>query len=178
MVRISRTTGAAWLAMLLSVTLPLAANSTSDVPMYEVSSTGLMTFSGQDDSIRVAVTFGKKDEAVVATLVRFLDQRGKVLKQHRGELRDGRPVVAELSRRDLSVQGYQLVRIEVVHKLPGLRETRYPILVTTQPIAVEGFARFSMQWIAGGCGCPDCGSTVGSGQHVDCGTSPPPDIEL
>ena len=176
MMRISRTTGTVWLAMLLSASLPLAASSMSDFPIYEASSTGLITFSGEDASIRVAVTFGKKDDAVVATLVRFLDARGKVLKQHRGELRDGRPVVAELSRRDLSVQGDLLVRIEVVHKLPGLRETRYPILVTAQPIAVAGFARFSMNSIAGGCGCPECGSTVGSGQHVDCEPPLPTDI--
>jgi hypothetical protein len=174
--RISRTTGTVWLAMLLSAGLPLAANSATGLPLYEASSTGLMTFSGEDVSLRVAVTFGKKDDAVVATLVRFLDARGKVLKQHRGELRDGQPVVAELSRRDLSLPGDLLVRIEVVHKLPGIRESRYPILVTAQPIAVAGFARFSVDWNTGGCGCPGCGPTVGSGQHLDCEPPLPTDI--
>ena len=124
----------------------------------------------------IAVTFGKKDDAVVATLVRFLDARGKLLKQHRGELRDGQPVVAELSRRELSLPEELLVRIEVVHKLPGIRESRYPILVTAQPIAVAGFARFSVDWNTGSCGCPKCGPPVGSGPHVDCEPALPTDI--
>jgi hypothetical protein len=126
--------------------------------------------------IRVAVTFGERDEAVVPTLVRFRDARGNILKQQRGELREGQPVVAELTRGDVSGRGDLLVRIEVVHKLPGVRDSRYPILVTAQPIAVGGFGRFALDWNTGVCGCPTCGSTVGSGQHVDCDPTVPTEI--
>jgi hypothetical protein len=170
MTRISRLVAVVGLGVLSSFAVR-SEDSTRKV--LEATSTGLITFADKDAAIRVAVTFGEKDDAVVATVVRFLDSRGNVLKQQRGDLRNGEPIVADLTRRDLTVTGSLLVRVEVVHELTA-RDARYPILVTVQPIATEGFGRFPIAWRAGVCLCPECGSAGGSPQHVDCDPSESP----
>lgn len=165
MIRIRRMRGIAWLGTLMFAGI---AASASAAPVFESDSSGLITFSAEDTAIRVAITFAEEEEAIVPTVVRFLDARGNVLKRHRGELRDGQPVVVELTRRDLLSPADVLVRVEVTHKLPGLRDHRYPIIVTTQPIALGGFGRFVLDWGGGDCGCPTCGPPGGHPQHVNC----------
>jgi hypothetical protein len=147
------------------------ADTASAAPVFDTSSSGLITFSSQDMAIRVAVVFAVPDEAVVPTTVRFLDAQGNVLKQQRGELRDGQPVVVELTRQDVVPRGDLLVRVQVVHKLPAIRDRRYPITVTAQPIAPGGFGRFVLDWGTGTCGCPSgyvCGPPPGHGAHLMC----------
>jgi hypothetical protein len=177
MIRIFPLSCSAGLATLLFAGgLPAVAQSTSPsegTPVFESTSSGLITFSGEDEAIRVAVVFAKQDDAVVATVVNFVDANGTVLKQQRGDLRHGRPIVAELTQSDVGEQTDLLVRVKVIHKLPGERDGGYPILVTVQPLARGGFGRFVMNWDAGRCGCPCCGPPLKDGVHADCsGTLP------
>lgn len=148
----------------------------ASTPVFETTSSGLITFSGEDEAIRVAVVFTKQDDAVVETSVRFVDANGVVLKQQRGDLRDGEPVVAELTRRDVGERTNLLVRVEVIHKLPGVRDSRYPIVATLQPISLDGFGRFVVDLGDGVCGCPTCGAPIQNGAHADCGTTFPSDM--
>lgn len=155
------------------------ADEYSAGPIYEASSTGLITLSRADRALRVAVTFTEDDDAAVDVLVRFLDQRGEVLQRHRGTLRNGEPVVANLSRRDLGHSEEMLVRPQVILKLPGVRDLAYPILITAQPIANGGFGRFVLDWGGGGCGCPigfQCGPPINPGRWYDC--TPPIPVVL
>jgi hypothetical protein len=151
--------------------LPAAAQSTvspSSTPVFDWTSSGLITFSDKDKAIRVTVVFADHDAAVVETVVNFFDASGTILKKQRGELRDGEPVVAELTRRDVADRPDLLVRVQVIHKLPGKRERRYPILVTLQPISSEGFGRWLQGWNGGGCGGPEQGPHFPNGTHADC----------
>jgi hypothetical protein len=141
---------------------------TAAEPVYEVSSSGLLTFSSMDKAIRVAITLVNPDDAVVETTVNFVDARGLVLKKVRGQMRDGQPLVAELSRRDVGDQANVLLRVQVIHKLPGVRDTPYPIVVTVQPISLDGFGRYLTAWPDGDCGCPLCGAPTGRGSHAYC----------
>ena len=62
-----------------------------------------------------------------------------------------------------------LVRVEVLHELPGVRDNPYPILVTMQPLALNGAARFLLNWNTGGCGGgPASGPPIPPGAHVNC----------
>ena len=162
-------------ALLLAGSTALSQTQT-DSAVMDTTSTGLFTFSAEDKAIRVAAVFVEREETVIPTVVRFIDARGQVLKQLRADLRDGVPVIAELTRADVGARGDVLVRVQVVHKLPGVRETRYPIIVTTQPIALNGFGRLVWGWNGGICGEPippgtKPGSSTGSGQWAQC--SPP-----
>ena len=152
---------------------PVMAQSVTDAAVIDTTSSGLMTFSAEDKAIRVAAVFAQAEEAIVPTIVRFIDSRGKVLKQRRSDLRDGAPIVVELTRADVGTSGELLVRVEVVHRLPGVREARYPIVVTTQPIALNGMGRFVWGWNGGICGEPippgtKPGSSTGSGVWAQC----------
>jgi hypothetical protein len=161
----------AWLAALATPMLALAGNS-----VLESTSSGLLTFSSEDKALRVAIVMAEHDEAVVPTVVRFIDSKGTVLKQTRGELSDGQPVIAQLTRSDVGGRSDVLVRVEVLHELPGVRDSLYPILVTTQPLSLGGAARFSVDWNTGGCGCPTCGPPIPPGAHVNCEPEGPTDI--
>ena len=159
-------------ALLFAVSTAMSQEATS-TPVIDTTSTGLFTFSTDDKAIRVAAVLVQREEEVIPTIVRFVDARGQVLKQLRGELRDGGPIVAELTRADVGARGDLLVRVEVVHKLPGVRETRYPIVVTTQPIAMNGAGRLIWGWNGGICGEPippgtKPGSSTGSGVWAQC----------
>lgn len=156
------------LAMLLLASNAHTQTIPNLTPIYEVRSTGLLAFSSEDRAIRVAAVFAKQDDATVDTVVNFLDAKGVLLKQQRADLKQGEPFVAELSRQDVAGRGNLLIRVEVMHKLPGERSKPYPILVTVQPIALGGSGRFALDWGGGGCGCPRCGPPTGSGQHAYC----------
>src|SRR6185503_2745526 len=69
-----------------------------------------------------------------------------------------------------------LVRVEVIHELPGARLNPYPILVTMQPLALGGAGRFVLDWDTGGCGCPTCGPPPPHPTHVDCEPEGPTDL--
>jgi hypothetical protein len=168
MIRILGMMSTVWVGVLLLAGIPSSGSAAPGGPVFDSNSSGLITFSSEDSVIRVAAVFAQKDDAVVPTLVRFLDARGNVLKQQRGELRDGQPLVVELTRRDVGTTTDVLVRIEVVHKLPTVRDHPYPIVVTTQPISVGGSGRFVLDWGTGHCGCPACGPPAGGGRHVAC----------
>jgi len=170
MTRISRMLRTAWLPALLMAATPVLSDTVSDKPVIESTSSGLITFSEKDKAIRVAAVFVLPDDATVPTLVRYLDARGNVLKQVRGELSEGRPVIAELTRRDVAHRSDLLVRVEVFHKLPGVRDIRYPILVTTQPLALNGSARLALFWPGGPCGNPIPPGAV-PGQPIQPGTA-------
>jgi hypothetical protein len=167
MMRISRMLYAAWIAILL-FTLAPATIANAQTPVPETTSSGLLTFSEHDRAIRVAVVFAEKDDAVVATTVRFVDARGVVLKTRRGNLSHGAPLIAELTRSDVGYRADVLVRVEVFHQLPGVRPRRYPILITLQPISDDGFGRFLAAWNGGGCGCPTCSDPENPGRHASC----------
>jgi len=174
MTRLSIRLRSAWLVALAAAAMPvltLAGN-----PILESSTTGLLTFSSEDKALRVAVVFAEQDEAVVPTLVRFIDSRGKVLKQTKGELRADQAVIAQLTRSDVGASTDLLVRVEVVHELPGARLNPYPILVTMQPLALGGAGRFVLDWDTGGCGCPTCGPPPPHPTHVDCEPEAPTDL--
>lgn len=154
-----------------------AGNDYAGGPVYEVTSTGLLTLGKADRSMRVAVTYAEPDEAAVPVVVRFLNGRGQVLHRQRATLSDGQPVVAELNRRRLGINSEILVRVEVALALPVLRNVAYPIVVTAQPIAMGGFGRLALNWPGGVCGCSplpgtSCGPLFGPGQHANCA---PPD---
>lgn len=165
----SRMIAVAGLGVLVSIGIPAAANDTISAPVLEEHSTGLMTFSGQDKSLRVAIAFVKNDEAVIPIVIKFVDARGRILKRQRAELRDGQPFVAELTRADVAGRGELLVRAAILFQLPGARQNLYPVLASVQPIALDGSARLVWQLPPPGiCDCEECGSDSGSGQHVDC----------
>lgn len=173
MIKIVRTLCAALLSASLLVASSALSQTLADSPVIDTTSTGLFAFSTEDKAVRVAAVFAERDDAVIPTIVRFVDQRGYVLKQLRGELRNGVPVVAELTRADVGARGELLVRVEVVHRLPGVRETRYPIVVTTQPIGLNGAGRLVWGWNGGICGEPippgtKPGSSTGSGVWAQC----------
>jgi hypothetical protein len=174
MTNLSTRLRSAWLVALVTAAMPVLALAGN--PIFESSSSGLLTFSTEDKALRVAIVFAKQDDAVVPTLVRFIDSRGKVLKQTKGELRADQAVVAQLTRSDVGASGDLLVRVEVLHELPDARLTPYPILVTTQPLALGGAGRFTLNWNTGGCGCPTCGPPIPPGSHVDCEPEGPTDI--
>jgi hypothetical protein len=154
MTRISRMLLIALPLALLIAATPVSSHTAPPKPVLEATSSGLITFSAQEKAIRVAAVFTAKDNAVVPTLVRFLDANGNVLKQERGDLSDGNPVVAELTRADVAGLGDLLVRVEVVHKLPRVRRARYPIIVSTQPIGLNGSGSLALFWPGGVCGNP------------------------
>jgi hypothetical protein len=165
---------ATWLTALVAAAIPAAVLAGN--PIIESTSSGLLTFSSEDKALRVAIVFAEQDDAVVPTLVRFIDSKGKVLKQTKGELRADQAVIAQLTRSDVGASTDLLVRVEVLHQLPGERVSPYPILVTTQPLALGGAARFSLDWNTGGCGCPTCGPPIPPGSHVNCEPEGPTDI--
>ena len=169
MIRISRILGTALSLVLLIAALPVSSQTTLQKPVIEVTSSGLFTFSREERSIRVTAVFTSKDSAVVPTLVRFIDRYGNVLKQVRGDLGENNAVVAELTRDDVAGQGDLLVRVEVVHKLPGVRRERYPIVVTTQTIDPTGSGNLTMPWTTGTCGMPLPPGTL-PGQQIPPGT--------
>jgi hypothetical protein len=172
MTRLSARLRATWLVALATAAMPvltLAGN-----PILESSSSGLLTFSPESQSLRVAVAFVKQDDAVVPTLVRFIDTRGNVIKQTKGELRADQPVIAQLTRTDVGARADMLVRVEVLQQLPGPRLSPYPILVTTQPFG--GIGGFVLNWDTGGCGCPTCGPPPPHPAHVDCEPEGPTDL--
>jgi hypothetical protein len=156
--------------LLLCACLPtvLFAGTLSTTPVFRSASTGLIAFSGEDVAIRVAVVFADKDEAVVETVVNFIDTQGTIIKKHRAELHDDQPVVAELTRRDVADRGNLLVRVQVITKLPGTRDHRYPILATVQPLTPGGAGRFTLDVGGGECGC--IGVACGTGEQ-DPGTT-------
>lgn len=173
MIKLARLLCAASLPALLLAMSPATGQDVPDTAVIDKTSTGLLTFSAEDKAIRVAAVFAERDDAVVPTIVRFIDSRGKVLKQRRSDLRDGVPVIVELTRADVGASGELLVRVEVLHKLPGVRESRYPIVVTTQPIALNGIGRLVWGWNGGICGEPippgtKPGSSTGSGVWAQC----------
>jgi hypothetical protein len=176
MIRISRTLRSAWLPAFLIAAMPAFGDVLTGAPVLESTSSGLITFSSEDKALRVAAVIAERDDAVVPTLVRFIDARGNELKRTRGELRYGQPIVAELTRADVGARSDVLVRVEVLHKLPGVRERRYPILVTMQPIALNGSARYLVGWNGGPCGNPLGGPPHDPGSHVDCEPEGPGDI--
>ena len=165
----------AQLMMLLVADHVRADPAQSTQPVIEVTSSGLVTLSANQQALRVAVVFAEQDDAIVPTLVRFIDAKGNVLKRHRGELSEGKPVIAEFEP-SAGSRANELVRVEVWHKLPGVRARRYPILVTTQSIDPPGVGGFVMDWNGGGCGCPGCGPPISPGQHVNCDPEQPSDL--
>jgi hypothetical protein len=174
MTRLSIRLRSAWLVALAAAAMPILAFAGN--PIFESSTSGLLTFSSEDKALRVAIVFAEQDEAVVPTLVRFIDSRGKVLKTTKGELRKDQAVIAQLTRSDVGASTDLLVRVEVVHELPGVRVNPYPILVTMQPLALGGAGRFTLNWDTGGCGCPTCGPPIPPGAHVNCEPEGPTDI--
>ena len=167
MMRISRMSYVACIAI-LSFALTQATVANAQTPPVEAkSSSGLLTFSERDRAIRVAVVFAENDDAVVETIVRFIDARGNVLKMLRGNLSDRAAFIVELTRSDVAGRPDVLVRAEVVLNLPGTREASYPILVTLQPISEDGVGRFLVEWHGTGCGCPH-GPLIPSGRHASC----------
>jgi hypothetical protein len=172
MIRLSARLRATWLVTLATAAMPILALAGN--PILESSSSGLLTFSPESQTLRVAVVFAKQDDAVVPTLVRFIDTKGNVLKQMKGELRADQPVIAQLSRTDVGTRADMLVRVEVLHQLPGARYSPYPILVTTQPIG--GLGGSFAAWNTGVCGCPTCGPPPPHGAHVDCEPEGPTDL--
>ena|SRR5688572_24363271 len=164
MIRIATVLCRTWLWIVLLAASSFAAAQTTN-PVFEATSSGLFTFAGEDRAIRVTAVFVEQASTVVETTVVFVDAQGAVLKQVRGNLVHGQPVVVELTRQDVGPS--VLVRVVVVHKLPGMREAGYPILVTMQPIAMDGHGRSPTTWDVGRCGA-NCGSPVGRGQHASC----------
>jgi hypothetical protein len=157
----------------LFVVSSVMAQAVPDTAVIDTTSSGLLTFSTEDKAIRVAAVFVQPDDAVIPTIVRFVDSRGRILKQRRSDLRDGAPIIVELTRAEVGTSGELLVRVEVVHRLPGVREARYPIVVTTQPIAISGMGRLVLTWNGGICGEPippgtKPGSSTGSGVWAQC----------
>jgi hypothetical protein len=172
MIRLSARLRATWLVAIATAAMPVLALAGN--PILESSSSGLLTFSSETQSLRVAVVFAKQDDAVVPTLVRFIDTKGNVLKQTKGELRADQPVIAQLTRTDVGARSDVLVRVEVLHQLPGARYSPYPILVTTQPVG--GAGGFVLNWNTGVCGCPTCGPPPPHPSHVDCEPEGPTDL--
>lgn len=171
-----------WSAALAMMLLTAPAHATTPVssqPIYELTSSGLITLDAKDQKLRVAIVFAEQDDATVPTLVRFVDAKGNILKQQRGDLSAGMPLIAELNRRNIEKRAELLVRVEVIHKLPGDRERVYPILVTVQPIsrspAISGFV---LDWNGGICGCRTCGQSSSPGSHADCDPPDSGDFEL
>jgi len=173
MTRLSIRLRAAFVA-LATAALPMFALAGN--PILESTTSGLLTFSSEDKALRVAIVFAEPDDAVVPTVVRFIDSKGKVLKQTKGELRKDQAVIAQLTRTDVGASSDLLVRVEVLHELPGARANPYPILVTTQPLNLGGAGRFVINWDTGGCGCPTCGPPIPPGSHVNCEPQGPTDI--
>jgi hypothetical protein len=174
MTRFSIRLRATWLVALATAALPMLALAGN--PILESTTSGLLTFSSEDKALRVAIVFAEQDDAVVPTLVRFIDSKGAVIKQTKGELRADQPVMAQLTRSDVGARPDLLVRVEVLHELPGARVNPYPILVTTQPLDLGGAGRFLLNWNTGGCGCPTCGPPIPPGSHVNCEPQGPTDI--
>ncbi len=168
MMRISRMFSVAWLAVLPLVSIPATIAHAQTALVPEKTSSALLTFSDRDRAIRVAIVFVDQDDATVDTLVRFVDARGNVLKEKRGNLSFGVPVVAELTRADVGNRPDVLVRAEVYHLLPGKRLVRYPIVISLQPIAEDGSGRWEAAWPGGDCGCPTCSPPHTQGQHANC----------
>jgi len=173
MISIARTLGALSLSASLLAGSPALSQTASDTPVIDTTSTGLFTFSAEDKAIRVAAVLVEREEETIPTIVRFIDANGRVLKQHRTELRDGKSVVVELTRAEVGANGDVLVRVQVVHKLPRVRESRYPIVVTAQPIALNGSGRLVWGWNGGICGEPippgtKPGASTGSGVWSQC----------
>jgi hypothetical protein len=162
--------------VLLAVASVGFAQSTVREPIFESTTSGLVTFSGTQKALRVAVALTAPDEAVVGTVIRFIDAKGRVIKRARGEVRERFPLVAELTHHDLGHHSDTLVRVEVVHRLPEVRQRHYPILVTVQPILPSGIGGFVLDWNGGQCGCPTCGPPTHHGRHVDCEPPEPADI--
>lgn len=177
MIRLSNRLRASWLLVLATAALPMLALAGN--PIFESTSSGLLTFSGEDKALRVAIVFAEQDDTVVPTRVRFIDSKGKVLKQTKGDLRADQVVIAQLTRADVGTSTDLLVRVEVLHELPGIRANFYPILVTMQPLALNGAARFVINWNTGGCGAdpgPASGPPIPPGAHVNCEPEGPTDI--
>jgi hypothetical protein len=154
MIRISRMLQTVLPLMIVFAAMPVSSQTTPQTPVIDSTSSGLFTFSREERAIRVAAVFAAKDPAVVPTLVRFLDQRSNVLKEVRGDLSENNAVVAELTREDVTGRGDLLVRVQVLHKLPGLRRARYPIVVSTQAICATGCGCMPIFWRGGSCGNP------------------------
>ena len=172
MIRLSARLRTTWVVALAAAAMPMLALAGN--PILESTSSGLLTFSSESQTLRVAVVFAKQDDAVVPTVVRFIDMKGNVLKQTKGELRSDQPVIAQLSRSDVGARADMVVRVEVLHQLPGARYNPYPILVTTQPIG--GTGGFVLNWNTGVCGCPTCGPPPPHPSHVDCEPEGPTDL--
>jgi hypothetical protein len=150
--RISRMLRTALPVALLIAATPVLSETASQRATVEATSTGLFTFSAQEKAIRVAAAFVAKDDAVVPMVVRFVDASGNVLKQERGDLSDGNPFVAELTRDDVAGRGDLLVRVEVLHRAPRVRRERLQIMASLQPIGQNGSGSFSLFWPVGPCG--------------------------
>lgn len=155
MFRISRMLRTVLPMVLILAAMTVSSPATAQSPIVDSTSSGLFTFSREEGAIRVAAVFTAQDSAVVPTLVRFLDQGGIVLKEVRGDLRENNAVVAELTRNDVAGRGDLLVRVVVLHKLPGVRRPSYPIIVSTQSIRPTGGAgSLAIFWPGGTCGNP------------------------
>jgi hypothetical protein len=157
----------------LSLAAMPVSSQAPPLPVVESTSSGLFTFSREERVVRVAAAFVAPDNSVVPTVVRFLDKGNLVLKEVRGSLSDGIPVIAELTRADVAGRGDLLVRVEVLHKLPGLRLLAYPIVVSVQPIGPTGSGSLVLNWPGGTCGIPLPPNTSPSkpitpGAHVMC----------
>lgn len=161
------------LAGLTAHAQPLASSSTEHV--FESTSSGLITLTNRQ-TLRVAVVLAAHDDAIVGTVVRFIDASGNVIKRQRGDVHGRQSLVAELTDRDLGGQVDVLVRIEVVHELPGVRTRPYPLLVTVQTIPPDGIGGLVANWNGGTCGCPTCGPPTHPGNHVDCEPTTPTDM--
>jgi hypothetical protein len=117
------------LSTLSFVTLPAKAQTD---PEWRPLKTGLISVSAADAFIRVASVFTEPDERVVPVTVKFIDGNNVVLREQRGEVRDGQPFFAVMPG-----GADRLLRVEVTHEMPGCGQRPYPIMVTIQPHGVE-----------------------------------------
>jgi hypothetical protein len=92
--------------------------------------TGLMS---RDAYFRVASVFTEPDERSVPITVRFIASNNVVILEQSGVVSDGQPFLAVLTPTSFG----DMVRIEVIHEMPGCSQRPYPIAVTIQGYAIE-----------------------------------------
>ncbi len=176
MMRISRIFYMAWIAILpISLTSVTTAHAQAP-PLLEMTSSGLLTFSERDRTLRVAIVFAETNPAVVETIVRFVDARGQVLKTRRGNVSDGMPLIVDLTRSDVGNRGEVLVRAEVFHRFPVPRTTRYPILISLQSTSMDGTSHLFLTWrgdVCWSCSGPSAvGPWASHAAHANCDPDP------